>query len=512
MEKNASTQVNNFLSQLEDIEAIEEKLRFCLDVMKKTLSYNPIPAFREFWEAKRSCLDLFKERIPPRVRTLHWTEYIQLSEEARQVKEILDEKSSFAHEQIILAVEAMEKEMEGFEARLFEISGLEIPQEVNTLQKNRETYLHLQKQLDLLNAFAGRLNGMRKELIHTQMRMRGKNQLFERLSKLGDQVFPRRKTLIQELSDLYLEDVEAFVCENFSSNRPPHYSLKDEIKALQAFAKVLTINSETFSRARESLSRSWQQIKEVEKQQHQKRVEERDLWKMNLEEISPKIATLKEECAEGKISLKEAEAIENQILEEIKESPIGPEVVRKLRKELQLAKKPLVDKERQLRKKHEEEKVSEQKKQTEAQQLMLKELHEVLDQADVLPLEALVGKWETLVKGGKTLCPIGSVKAMLEHRLDHLFDYIQEKRWWGLQEESDRDLSSDLHALLDERHKARRKLKETLEQHRKIVGGSGLDFEQSMLYQDLISEEKLRLDAIETMIEEMEEKLFDIEE
>ena len=74
------------------------------------------------------------------------------------------------------------------------------------------------------------------------------------------------------------------------------------------------------------------------------------------------------------------------------------------------------------------------------------------------------------------------------------------------------DLGSALHGLLDDRHKERRKLKEALEEYRKESGSSGKSFEESMRYQELIGEEKLRLDTIESMIEEIEDKLFDLEE
>ena len=102
---------------------------------------------------------------------------------------------------------------------------------------------------------------------------------------------------------------------------------------------------------------------------------------------------------------------------------------------------------------------------------------------------------------------------MLQSRLDTLFDHIQEKKWQALlEEETAEEISSSLHGLLDDRHKVRRKVKANIELYRKTLGGSALSMEESLLTQELASSEKLRLDAIETMIEEIEEKLFDLEE
>lgn len=141
-----------------------------------------------------------------------------------------------------------------------------------------------------------------------------------------------------------------------------------------------------------------------------------------------------------------------------------------------------------------------------------KKLIQLRDRAESLTLDALVEKWETLVKEEKAACPVGLDGGRIACQLDAVYDHIQEKQWHALREDQSEEGIQQLHALLDSRHKARRKLKESLESYRKTVGGSGLSLEQSLLYQEMIGEEKLRLDAIETMIEELEEKLFDMEE
>lgn len=499
MEKNTESVKTEFLNELEGKKKIEEKIRFCLDYMRGALSQEKIPAFRDFWEAKRSCLDLFKEKISAHSRTVFWAEYLELSEEIRKVKEVLDEQSSFAQEQIELAIQAIEQDL----VRKDELSEDDpLPDIPKSVMRNGSLYISLQQEVGILNNFAGRLNALRKELIHLNLRIKLKNRCFDRLSKIGDTVFPRRKELIKEISDLFSQDVERFAVE---ITTPPFFERKEEIKALQNFAKALTLSTPAFSQTRETLSQCWDQIKDLEKQ---KRIDSKE----SLEKISPKIELLKEECAKGEWTLAQFEEKCQEIFEEMKEEKLGFEESKSLKKKLFDLKKPLEEKEK---KRKEEEKLAAQlelKRQKETAARLTEDLLELLNQAEALPLDALVEKWDAFVKEEKSLSSVGIEKEMLETRLDAIADHIQEKRWQTLSGQNPEEIASSLHSLLDERHKARRKLKERLEFHRKTVGGSSLNFEESMLYQELMAEEKLRLDSIETMIEEIEETLFDLDE
>lgn len=491
---------------------VEDKLRCALDAMRKIVSSETTPIFKDFWEAKRMCLEFFKEKIPPHVRTLFWNEYVELSDAIRQVKEVLDEQSSFAEEQIDLAVAAVEKDLQNFETTLNDMGGIELPPESRFLQQNGSKYIRLQKELELYNTFTGRLNGLRKELIQTQMRIRNKNKLFQKLSKLGDLVFPKRKEGIKTLSDLFLADVDRFVGEYFEVAKGPYFGLKDEIKALQKFAKVLTLGTAAFNQSREKLSGCWDQIKDKEAMHREQRAEQKEKFKQNFDQFAPRIEAFKAECAEFKISVNGADEKIEGLLSEMRQLGFGNDEMKGIKKELLESKRVLEDKEREDRKKAIEAEEFEQMRLVKAHQTLLNDIQEVLDQADVLTLNALVEKWEAFLKEEKSLKISGIEKAVLENRLGSIADYIQEKKWKGALDGSPEELASSLHVLLSERHREKRKIKEALEVHRKIVGGSGLSFEQSLQYQELLREEKIRLDTIETMVEEIEEKLFDLEE
>ncbi|MBS0630035.1 MAG: hypothetical protein JSS30_07445 [Verrucomicrobia bacterium] len=489
----------------------QQKLRFALDSMKQILSSETTPVFKDFWEAKRACLELFKEKLPPHIRTLYWNEYVEMTDALRQVKALLDEQSSFAEEQIDLAIQAIEHDLENFEVTLGDMSGIELPSESKFLLQNGAKYIRLQKELDLFNTFAGRLNGLRKELMQTQMRIRNKNKLFQKLSKLGDLVFPKRKEGIKALSELFVADVERFII-GFNSAKGPYFGLKDEIKAMQKFAKLLTLSTGAFNQTREKLSSCWDQIRDKEAQHREQREEEKGRFKHNFEQFAPQIETFKAECAELKLSSHAADTKIEELVGAMKDLGFGINEIKGIKKQLFDAKKVLEEKENEDRKKAAEAEEFEKQRQANTYHALLEEIQEVLDQADVLPLNTLVEKWEAFLKEEKALKIMGLEKAVLENRLGSIADSIQEKKWKSALEQSPEEMVSSLNMLLSERHKEKRKLKEALESHRKIVGGSALNFEQSLQYQELLREEKFRLDTIETMVEEIEEKLFDLEE
>lgn len=506
-----SKEYSQFLIELELKQKIEEKIRLCLDFMQKSLATDATPAFKDFWEAKNQCLELFKEKIPPRVRNTFWVEYVALSTEVKGLKDLLDEKSSFAFEQIKLAIDALENDFKKADNPFFETNNIIIPKESKVLQKQELKYSQLQNEINFLTNFAERINGLKNELARTSMRMKSKKDLFQRLKSLGDFIFPKRKERIKEMSEIYREDVEKFIKNHFKTGQIPYFALKEEIKALQGFAKNLTLQPDAFLKTRLSLSECWDQIKEKEKEAYQKQSEEREIFKGNFDQINIKIDQLKKDCSQGKISLKEADQNIEILNAELKETKLGPDDVKVLRRRLFEAKQPLEEKEKQRKEKEREVFEIEEKRKKESRRILLDHLLEILNQAESLALSTIVEKWEILLNEEKALASEGIDKAALKGRLDAIFDHIQEKRWQDLLLKNPSDLSSQLHVLLDERHKTRRKLKETIDEHRKLVGGSSLNLEESLRYQELIKEERMRLDFMETTIEEIEEKLFDIE-
>src|SRR5262245_28088096 len=103
---------SDFLKKLELQKDPEEKIRTCILFMQQCLSREGPPSFKEFWETRKLCLLLFKESLNPKVRNELWECYIGLTTEAYHLKEMMDNESSFARQQIEAAIQDLEKNLD----------------------------------------------------------------------------------------------------------------------------------------------------------------------------------------------------------------------------------------------------------------------------------------------------------------------------------------------------------------------------------------------------------------
>jgi SHS2 domain-containing protein len=102
----------------------------------------------------------------------------------------------------------------------------------------------------------------------------------------------------------------------------------------------------------------------------------------------------------------------------------------------------------------------------------------------------------------------------LQERLfKQLKDKILEAKGRSLLSLSDDEQSqySELKQLLEEKKERRLEMKNQMESYRKALGGSSLDFEKAMTYRELMEAEKESLEHINTIIEEIEQKITQIE-
>ena len=505
---------SEFLQRFNEENSSERKISLSLEFMRGALASGGTPRFKDFWEGRKLCLPLFKESIPAKSRSQLWSEYIELSTEAKRLKEILDEQSAFAIEQIELAIQALERDLEHF-ALLLQSTPALIPKECFSLRQKAASYNEIQNELNLLNTLATRINGLRKEIVKTEMRIRIKNRLLERLSHCGDQIFPKRKELIKKLSREFIEDVQYFLDSNFREEELkglPLYALREEIKHLQSIAKILTLNTQAFTETRQLLSRCWDRIRNEEKEKKREFQEKRQLFKQNFDSVLEKIKGFKEKCESG-LSMEECDIESSEILQFMKTIELGREEVRALREELFKAKSGPLERAREL-----EEEKRRQEKQAEIQrrekiETFKHSLQELARGAVSLDVADLIAQKGQLLE---TLAEISLTKGE-RHLVDRLFkqikDVIDEKRQKALLNLSDADLQAldQLKSALEEKRGARAELKNQLEQYRKILGGSGFDFEKAMLYREMIEEEKGRLDKLDSAIGEIEEKIDEIE-
>lgn len=494
-------------------ENVDEKLRLAVDNMEIYLSQGGTPLFKYFWELRKLCLDFFKEAISPSARALLWPKYSNLSKEARRLKEIFDEQSAFAVEQIDMAVSALESEITNFEASVSAQPDVDFPFKSKFFEKRQDIYKDIQKRLTLLNAYAARINNLRKELMKTDMRIKHKNKFFQRLSSAGDQVFPVRKELIKKISDRFLSDVETFLAANFSGDHisAPVFYLREEIKTMQSIAKLLTLNTHSFTSTRLRLSEAWDKLKVVDKERKKEFAEKKDVFLQNKADVEEKIEALMKKFNEEGLStgaaLKEMESIQAFM----RKVELGRDEVKILKDRLNEVRELIQGKknaEEDARLKEEREKLRLKK---EKLVTVKQEIDAALAGADSFSAESISAKQAELVEKVSHLKDVTARERQeLERSLRQLKDLCNAKQEEALLSLSDDDQQAlkNLREVLEQRRIRRKAMKEQYDTLRK--SSSGLNLEQAMLHNDQVNAEKERLDQADIGIGEIERKIKEI--
>lgn len=439
--KISATRWGHVQDLLQQATPVEEKIVACLEAMTQSLGGEGSPYFREFWQVKQLCLPLFKESIAPKMRSQLWGQYVELSVEAKRLKEILEEQSAFACEQIELAIQSIERDLTLQEALVEQCQLDSFIDESIALKEHLETYQRLQRQLCVFGQFAARVHSLRKEVINTEMRIRIKNRCLTRLSTCADQIFPKRREWIQEISLLFQQDIQKFVETHFEKEELkalPLHEIIEEIKCLQAVAKQLTLNTVAFTETRLALSRCWESVKSKDKERKVESTEK--LQRYHQEELDEraerqKVTTLKQTF---ETLLRDSANLSFQ------------EVSSKL-------------------------------------QSLNREMKSLeMSEADRQSMERLGKQIQEVVHAKK-------VKTLLT-----------------LPQDAELALEQLQQALLAHEEK-RAAMKQQIEEYRKMLGGSGLDFEQAIFYREMIESDKQKLVVLEREIEGIEAKIEEFE-
>jgi hypothetical protein len=506
--------IDNFVKQLLQQPDVESKLNFAISTMENTLSTaNGSPSFRNFWEVRKTCIELFKdESLSPTARVKFWNKYIELSQEARRVKELLDEQSAFAAEQIDIAITALENDVKNLSDLLGQGAPFEFGVSSVTLSNRFDFYSGLQKELNFLNAYASRINALRKELIKTDMRIRLKNKFFQRLSAAGDLVFPRRKELIRDVSQNFMDDVEGFIKSHLNDGSSPQslFDVREEIKSLQGIAKVLSLNTSAFTHTRMRLSESWDKIKHIEKERKKERNQQKTEFKQHAEEVLTKLNTLRQEFTENKLTTSESLESLEEITRYMRTISLGRDEIKALREEVSEIKKLIQEKlraEEQAKQAIEQER--ERVKRAKISELRTK-VETLFKDVPGLTVEALTTQRDQITSEINSSALSKHEKSEIEKLLKPLKDIILEKMTSSLSDD-DKQAIQQLKALLKEHIERRNEVSQQLEQYRKANGASGLDFQKAFEVQEQIKEERNLLDKIEETISDIKQKIRKLE-
>lgn len=513
-QREESPRLKEFIEKLATFATPEEKIGNGLQFMRASISQEGSPRFREFWEARRIVLPLFKENLNPAIRSKLWNEYVELTVEARRLKEILEEQSAFAMEQIDLAIQALEGEVSNFSQLLEgsqEISFNDAPQ---TIRQKSEVYNGIQRELNLLNTLASRLNGLRKEIIKTDMRIRFKTKFFKRLSELGDKIFPKRKELIESISKEFEKDIDAFIAKHFVADQivgAPYYALREEIKALQSSAKMFTLNSSVFTRTRLKLSECWDKVKVLEKEHKKEVLEKKQASSEQRQLLQAKVDALKEKSLE--MPIQELNKQIDEISNEMRSVPLHRDDVRYLREELFKLREPHLAAQEQKAKELEEAEKEKLRQKREQINSLKEKISSLSKQGEKMDLEALSAAFAEIEAQLEGIEASKMEKQQIERSLRPIKDLITDKKEHSILNlsEDDKKTLDNLKQVLQQRKERRQEIKTQLEIYRKALGGSSLDFEKAMHYQELVEQEKERLDKANAAIEEIEDKIAELE-
>ncbi len=503
--------LQEFSEKLNLLPTPEEKIAHGLLFMRNAISQEGSPHFREFWEVRRLVLPFFRENLNSAIRSKLWGEYVELTVEARRLKEILEEQSSFAMEQIDLAIGSIETDLAQLEtllAQAGDIAFTDIPQ---TLEQKIGVYNKIQRELNLLNTLASRLAGLRKEIIKTDMRIRFKTKFFKRLSELGDRIFPKRKELMDAVGNEFEKDIDLFVSRHFQGEEAvgaPYYALRGEIKALQGMAKFLTLSSGVFNRTRLKLSECWDKIKVLEKEHKKEVTQKKQASSEQRLLIDAKIDELK--TRSEAMSLQELDKELEEISRSMREVSLHRDDVFALRDALAALRAPHLDKQEK-RAREQEEAEKEKHRLRRERVVALKERIGQVSKAG-MELEPLNEAYLAIVTELDALEISKLEKQQIERQLRSIKDAIAEKKEQNLFNLSDDDkqMLENLRTVLQQKKERRQEIKDQLESYRKTLGGSGLDFERAMQLQELASQEKERLEKANLGIQEIEKKIAEM--
>ncbi len=492
----------------------EEKLKMVLAFMQEALTGGETPRFRDFWMARQQALIFFKESMQPPVRAQFWERYIALSEESRKIKEVLDEQAAFAVEQITIAIQGLETDLGSQEAQLQRIPAIEVPEACDTLRAHTEHYQKLQKELHLLNTFAARVNALRKELIKTNMRVSQKNKFFRQLSEAGDKIFPRRKDLIKEMGELFSGDVAAFEKAHFRDEQIQGalFRLREEIKGMQSFAKALTLSAQVFTDSRNRLSRCWELVKSGEKELRKERNEKKALYK----ELETQLRTQLQELASQitpdapeKLAFSEGKRRLDDLWNTVGKADLGRDERNALRDEINALRRTVSEALGQ----QEEQRRGKERAASETRRHKIEawkaRLEGIKERASTLAAEQLSQERERILTESAALPLSQADKQMMEIALRAIDDTLDEKKQQALLRPIGDAAQSlePLEEVLRQRKERRQEIKTQLETYRKASGGSSLDFEKAMMYQELVAQEKERLEKVQAGIAEIEAEI-----
>lgn len=490
--------VEDFQKNLENTKSVDEKLKLCIEAMKGSLSSSSSPNFKLFWDVRSKCMDYFKNpEVTHALKGQLWNEYIELTQQARSLKKILDEQSSFEVEQISKAIEALEENVDYLlEHRNFE--PLKLSSKPKSLSEVIRELAFEQALVEQLNTRITQLEALRNELQKVEIRLGVRNKLYKHLSKIGDKLFPKKKELTKSISTAYIDSIQAFIKDHplNTSRKPSLAFLREEIKLFQMLSKELSLSTQAFKKSRDLLSKFWDSIKEEGQKLKENREKKKGLYQENLKKILEKAQSFAESFKSNSLSEGDAKRLFKELTSLFKDLELGPDELKVARAEVNGVKGLMVSKEERQEQEKRDRISNELRHREEKQEELKTQIEAFRSQIEKNFDEALFGSWHELNVALKNSAILESELVLIEHYHQISFDAL-------LQRQAKEANSDDFLSSLQEWKQA---IALQYEQWKKHCGSSGLDFEKAIAYNEELDIAKKRLKWIEKEIKSFEGK------
>lgn len=497
-----------FIQEVESLDSLEKQIDRLFQFLDTSMGAKP-PKFRDFWEGRKMLLPLLKQ-VNPAVRTPLWERLSLITQEARRKKDELVKESSFAEEQIEMAITSLEKEMAGGQNQPLSADQL-FSSELGLFADQKDALLDLQNQLNALNTFATRITSLRKELIRTNIRIKTKNQFFERLSTLGNGVFPKRKELIQAVSDQFAQEVSSF-CQSTKKELSPRQQLallREQIKEFQKLAKIFTLNTNAFNATRSELSSLWDLVKDQEKERKKEIAQRKEESSQQKNELLDELEAIKGKLEANELTARNAEEKLNTLLSLLKRQKLDKFHTRDIKEKILAVKEPI---DRQLAAEAEAFNIKEREKE-ENRLLEVNSLKEKLHQLSIsipaTPIDAIEESVAEYKKKRQELTCTSAEKRDFDQVFKAIQSLIADKREEALLNlpSAEKEYLENLLTVKKQREERRKEVKARLEALRKSKASSGLDFEKALLIDAQEQEERESLEKIVQGIQEIDQKI-----
>ncbi|MCI5641600.1 MAG: hypothetical protein MR276_00495 [Chlamydia suis] len=498
--------------------SVEEKIVFALEQMESLLrNADQSSDLKLFWSVRKFCLPLFQQMGDPVQRASLWGRYTELTREGRHLKILQDEEGAFLVGQIELAISCLESDVNDFfvKTEKEEIAKEDrAALEIQSLAAHKDFYLSTHADLRWLSSFSSKIINLRKELMNMSMRMRLKSQFFQKLSVLGNKVFPRRKELTEQVSELFAQDVDAFVEKYFAkasreSLKKTVFFLRKEIKRLQQAAKYLAISSSVFSSTRLRLSQCWDQLKGLEKEIRQEQSRLAAASAENVKKVQERldqVEALLQENAEIQKIRKEIEEISKQIRGL---SLVHDDVVL-VKGRIQTLLGQIRERESVAEKEKKEQQAKAEQARAEAIQALEDEVQRFCESCK--EGELLEGSKERCQELKEAVKKMAHLPYSKKVALDNQINAAQRSILQRMEEQmlacpDAKEKVLNMRQVLEQRMLRRKELKAKLECDKKLLGSSGLDFDRALQYSAMVEEDRRALEELDAAIIELKKQI-----